>query len=579
MSREGPLERARSYFEYANAHPVITAWRAKAQEDYGFYDGDGQWEPEILQQLQERGQAAITVNKIKPLVNFLSGVEIQTRFRMAFRSHSGRVEDDRLAKALTHLGYFVQEHQDIPYKASLKFRDSLITGLGWSQLYKDKHGIAYEQVHPLNMVFDPDDLSPNLSAMQFVARLRWYAIEEAKRLWPRESSYWNNLFHASPQSGSTSGEANFRQASSLDLYTSGDGGSGSRVLVVEVQYKDYDTAYAGFDGQGRMFQTFSKQEAWELDPTGAFDKTTAARIQRVLFTGDRLLEHGPLRPAIPNLPDFTYIPIVWSRRLNGVPDGWLSSMKDLQRESNYRRAKLVNNLSSFRAEVEANAMPGMSVDQIREELKRPDSILLKTPGTVLNIQSNIPLAQGQFEMLMQVDRELQQVSGIHDDALGKPTNAESGVAIEKRQVNSVRSQVFAFDNLRLMKKREGRLLLHYFQGGGDTFLEAQILDENEKETILLNAVRYVDGQRVMFNDIRTLPLSIYVEEVPDFESSAEEQQANLVALLGNAHAPLIMQSPLFMKRLGIRDYESLANEMQQVMAKDTALNQETAIPS
>lgn len=563
-----PLERARDYFEYANAHPVITTWRTKAREDYGFYDGDGQWEESVLWELHQRNQAAVTINKIKPLVDFLSGVEIQTRFQFAFRSHSGREQDDRLAKALTHLGYFIQEDQNIPYQSSLKFRDCLITGIGWSQLYKDHHGITYESVHPFNVVFDPDDLSPNLENMQFVGRMRWLPVEEAKRLWPKEKAYFESLFAQAPQVGSSTGELGMRQSTAVDMYTSGDGGTGSRVLVVEVQYKDYKDAYQGFDQQGLMFETFSKQMAWELDPKGSFQKIPAAQIQRVLYTGDCLLESGPLRPVIPNLPDFTYMPVVWSRRTSdGVPNGWIAGMKDVQREMNYRRAKLINNLSSFRAEVDADALPGLTVEQIRDELKRPDSVLIKTPNSLLNIQSNMPLAQGQFEMLMQADRELQQVSGIHDDALGKPTNAESGVAIEKRQVNSVESQRFAFDNLKYAKKREACLLLSYLQGGGDTFMEVQILDDEEQESILLNVVRMINGQRIVLNDVRTLPLGVYVEETQN-KSTAEEQQANLIALLGNAHAPLIMKSPKFMKRLGIRDYEELANEMQAIMQQE-----------
>ncbi|PFW92924.1 hypothetical protein AWC38_SpisGene25740, partial [Stylophora pistillata] len=286
---------------------------------------------------------------------------------------------------------------------------------------------------------------------------------------------------------------------------------------------------------------------------------------RVLFSGEALLEYGPLEPVLPDLPDFTYIPCLWTRRFeDGVPEGWLSVMKDIQRESNYRRTKLVNNLNSFKAVIDSDAFQGKTPEQVRQELKRPDSVLIKTPGSMLDIESNQGLAAGQFEMLERGDYELQQVSGIYDDALGKETNAQSGVAIQQRQINSVRNQVFAFDNLRMMKKREAKLLLDLIQGGGDEFMEAQILTEEERETILLNVVREVQGEKVVFNDIRTLPLSIYVEEVPDFESSLQEQQEALQALLGNANASLIMQSPLFMKRMGIRDYEELAAEMKQL---------------
>ena len=76
---------------------------------------------------------------------------------------------------------------------------------------------------------------------------------------------------------------------------------------------------------------------------------------RSLFTADILLEHAPLNPNLPDLPDFTYIPTLWTRIFeSGIPDGWVSVMKDVQRESNYRRAKLIYNLNSFRAVVDAD---------------------------------------------------------------------------------------------------------------------------------------------------------------------------------------------------------------------------------
>ena len=357
-----------------------------------------------------------------------------------------------------------------------------------------------------------------------------------------------------------------RQQGYVDLYASGNGGSGSRIMVVEVQYKKKTKAYQGIDIQGHPFKTFNEEEADQLTSSKAgLEEVNATQIMRCVFTGEALLEYGPLEPRLPDLPDFTYLPCLWTRRYeDGVPEGWLSVMKDIQRESNYRRTKLVNNLNSFRAIIDSDAVVGKTPEEIRQELKRPDTVIMKTPGSILEIESNQGLAPGQFEMLQRGDQELQQVSGIYDDALGKQTNAESGVAIERRQVNSVRNQVFAFDNLRMMKKREARMMLDLIQGGGDEFIEAQILTDDEHEQILLNVVREVKGEKIIFNDIRTLPLSIYVEEVPDFESSLQEQQEALQALLGNANASLIMQSPLFMKRMGIRDYEALANEMKQL---------------
>ena len=41
------------------------------------------------------------------------------------------------------------------------------------------------------------------------------------------------------------------------------------------------------------------------------------------------------------------------------------------------------------------------------------------------------------------------------------------------------------------------------------------MTEQERERIILNLVREIDGKKKIFNDIRTLPISLYIEEVPD----------------------------------------------------------------
>lgn len=566
------LDQAKEYFDYARKHPSLEAYREKVQEDFGFYDGTGQWSQHVLNQLAARGQSPITVNKIKNLVNYMSGMEIQTRFRTGFRSHSGKDKDDLLAKALTHLGYAIQENQDMPYKASLQFRDALITGLGWGNIYRDPQNgeIKWDYVDPLSVFYDPDDLSPAMDEMSFVARTRWFTIFQAKQLWPKHAKYFDEVFETSPNARSVSGELAQRQGDDFELYRSGDGNVGSRILVVEVQHKEMQQSFSGVDHQGHHFQTFNVEEAEALndfETHGEITELPATQIIRTLYTGERLLEYAPLEPRLPNLKDFTYIPCLWTRRhSDGVPDGWISVMKDLQRESNYRRTKLVNNLNSFRAVVDVEALgAGKTVDKVREEIKRPDSVIMKSGKGDIKVESNQSLAKGQFDMLMRGDQELQQVSGIFDEALGKETNASSGIAIKHRQLNSVRNQVFSFDNVRLSKKRVARMMLDLIQGGGDEFLESHILTDNEKETILLNVVKEVGGKRVVLNDIRTLPLSIYVEEVPDFESFSQEQTAALEALLNNPNATLILQSPALMKRLGIRDYQELSSEMQEIM--------------
>jgi hypothetical protein len=72
---------------------------------------------------------------------------------------------------------------------------------------------------------------------------------------------------------------------------------------------------------------------------------------------------------------------------------------------------------------------------------------------------NTDLATSQVAVMEQAGRDIQDVLGIFDEAMGKESNAQSGAAIQQRQLASTLNQMFAFDALRRLKKRLGAQLL------------------------------------------------------------------------------------------------------------------------
>ena len=563
-SKQDALDKAQNYWQRANLHPSILEWRPEAINSFGFYDGSGQWLPNDVRIVESRGQKPLTVNIIQGRIDSLSGVEIQSRFRVACQNDSGNPESDRLAKALTHYLYFIQQDQQIPHKGSLKFRDMLICGIGWSNLYKENGIFYYDYVHPFNIIPDPDDLSPQYDNMKFVCRKRWMEPNMVKKIWPRASQF---IDFSNPDLCQTvySPELMDRNSNYTNI-TNYTGYEQSRVLVCEVQYKEPKKAYSGIDYQGYYFETFDEEKAEALTHSSKdITETDSYRILRSLFIDDVLLEHGPLNPDVPNLQDFTYIPCVWKRRFRtGVPYGLLEAMKDIQRDANVRITKALYLANSSRMVIKGE-LPPQTANQLSEQLKKPDSVLILPTDTEYDLKENAPLSEVHLKILQEYELMAQRVTGIYDDLMGRETNASSGVAQRQRQINSVRNNVFAFDNFADMKQREAKFLLSLIQGSGEQNILTQILTEEEREVIILNLTRTIKGKEYIFNDVRTLPISLYVEEVPDFSSSLEENRAALENLLSNPNAMFIMQSPELMKRLGIRDYEKLSAEIKSAL--------------
>jgi hypothetical protein len=351
----------------------------------------------------------------------------------------------------------------------------------------------------------------------------------------------------------------------------------NRVLVVEVQRKVPHKAYKGIDGEGRPFETFSLDTAEMLSASSCrgrsqdIETVESTRILRTLFMGDTLLEHAPLDFALPGSTDFSLIPVVFQRRFKtGVPYGLLESMKDIQRDCNVRVTKSVYAINSSQLVFEGNPLPGADLNRLKQELKAMDSVIILPKDSKYQLSSNGRLGEEQLKIVELYLNLIQRVTGIHDDMLGMKTNATSGIAQNIRQVNSVRNNVFAFDNFSQMKKRESLFTLGMLQSGDEENLAVQILTPEEHKTMVLNLTRTMRGrggklEKVILNNVRTLPLSLYIEEVPDYKSTFEEQRATFESLLSNAHAHWMMLSPELLRRLGVRDPERIAGEMRQAL--------------
>ncbi len=565
-SRQNELQTAQSLWTRGDTHLSLQTYRQKAIEAYGFFDGSTQWRPEDLAVLSSRGQYPMTINLIQGKINSLCGAEIQSRIRSACRNSSGDPRMDELALALTHVLFFVQEHERMSYKGSRKFKDMLISGMGWSNIYHENGMIYYENVHPFNMIPDMDDLDPDFEKMRFAGRKRWLSPDMIVKTWPRVAQYidFNSKDFLASQ---TSYSPEIMDRSSISTsYSTYTGDNTNRNLVCEIQRKVPKKAYWGIDKQGFYFETFDDDKAEEMAAAPSdIHEMSSNRIIRTLFIGDYLLETGPLDPDLPSRKDFTYIPAVWERRFSdGVPYGLLDPMKDVQRDINVRQTKAIYLQNSSRLIVKADELtPGMTPLQLENNLKKQDSVILLPKECEYELRDNAPLSEAQLKMYDKYDIILQRITGIFDDFQGAQTNASSGVAQKQRQQASIRNNVFAFDTFSEMKQREAKVILSMIQGGDYENLLSQIITEDEVQTIVLNMVREVKGKKHIFNDVRTLPLSLYIEEIPDFSSSIEENQAVLEQLMANPRADIIMSSPELLKMFKVRDYQKISDHFKE----------------
>ncbi|MBI1362705.1 MAG: hypothetical protein GC134_01870 [Proteobacteria bacterium] len=553
------LKRVKGYFEEAVQAPAYRTWLADAKKAWAFYDGE-QWTADEVQKLEEYGQAPIVINKIAPKVDNVAGTEIASRTRIIYRSRSGEAGEEETAKALSDLALYVAERSEQAIELSNMFKAGLITGVAWLDVGiedGEEGAVVFNRYeNEMQVVWDSAATRQDYSDARFVCRERWLDEEEVKRLFPETA---DSLLSTTSAEERTRFGA--RPLGEDVIYFNSD-----RKLwrVIEVQYKQTEKLYRVRTVTGEPVLTFDKAEARQINAEDTLDVTYAPRVHVAYYSGNVLLGHEPL-PYLHNR--FTLIPYLFKRdRKTGAPYGLVRTAIDPQRELNKRRSKAMHLLNTAQVIADVDAVD--DPDMLAREAARPDGMILKRPGKDLRIIRNTDLAASQVSVMEKAALDIQEVMGVFDEAIGRHTNATSGVAIQTRQMASNTNQMFAFDALRRTKKMLGLTVLALIRQYFTNEMTIQITDNLSAPRLVRlnqplrdeqgNTMLRDDGKPVILNDVRTGIFDIHVEEVTDALSSRELELSQL-QLLMQAGVPVPPQ--MLVEASTLRNKEQLIREL------------------
>ncbi len=533
------LAKVKGWFEGAVNSKAYTAWREEAKTSWDFYDGV-QWTAEEVDKLAELGQGAVVINKIAPKIDNLAGTEVAGRTRVVYRSRSGDRGEELAARVLSDLALYVAERSDQALEISNVFRAGLVGGIGWLDIGVEESAegiVVFARAEDeFAVAWDPLSRRPDYSDARFVARERWMTRDEVEVLFGEKGKAVERII----------GLEDYRVIGTAAPYALGRGARGDEVgyydaqremyRIVEVQYREPAKQWRLRLADGRLVGTFDKAKL-RLRGAVVEDIATVPRVHVAYFAGDVLLDNKPLAYEHNS---FTLVPFVYKRhRSDGRPYGLVRAALDPQRELNKRRSKAMHLLNTAQVIADIDAVEDPNT--LAREAARPDGIILKRAGKDLRILRNTDLAVGQVQVMEQAGRDIQDVIGVYDEAIGKPSNATSGVAIQQRQMAGQMNQMFAFDTLRLLKKQLGVQVLGLVR---QYFTEEMVIKITDNlgagRLIRLNqpvigpdgkVVKGPDGKPVVFPDLNNGQFDVVVEEVKDVLSARELEAAQLEMLL------------------------------------------------
>lgn len=435
--------------------------------DEDFYDNI-QYTEEDAQTLRDRGQLPLVYNVISASIDWVLGTE--KRARADFKVLPRRKAQAKPAERKTQLMKYLSDVNRSPFHRSRAFEDAVKVGIGWLEdgiQDEDEDEPLYSRYESWrNILWDSASTEMDLKDARYVFRSKWVDLDIACAIFKNRRSMLERSASESvdyQQMDQYGDEAMDQLELSLDsrgTSTTTDRLTGyqrRRVRITEawITIPTNCDRISGGTFRGEVYDPFSPGHQDELDSGEATTKKKMTnRMHVAIFTPVGMLwfSESPYRHN-----RFPFTPI-WGfkRGRDGMPYGLIRRMRDIQQDINKRASKALYILSTNKVIMDEDALPkGTSIEEFRDEVSRPDAILLKRKGSEMTIDNDRADMQHHLEFMSRGISLIQSASGVTDENMGRQTNATSGIAIGKRQDQGAMATAKLFDNLRFTAQVQG----------------------------------------------------------------------------------------------------------------------------
>lgn len=417
-----------------SALAATSEWRKAAAEDFAFMQGK-QWQDGDLKKMREAGRPAITINRIRPVINLLCGYASQNETEPDFLPRSE--EDDRISRVAKGITKYCLDRANYQRNKGKCFRDKIICGLAnyWVHYefdYAKLDGeIRIDRVSPFDVFVDPECSQEDLSDAQYIGRYSWESPSKLKQVYPDKAVEIDTLSHKFDDTELETGSFETINGEALwysDKYR--------KVRVVQYWYKEYKTKRIFMTQNGVVDENnplYVVLMAMGKEPTSIPD----TQIRYATFSDNVLLEEGesPYKHnKFPLVRDYCYYTgeLVDDER---EPAGVVRDIKDAQRETNKNRSQRMHVVNQQTLGVKY--WQGPVTEQFKNTVKKYGT----TPGANIYMPPGVTFTDGTPAMDSAINMNLEQqssndfyaISGITPESLSGSVGNMSGKAIDLRQ--------------------------------------------------------------------------------------------------------------------------------------------------
>lgn len=533
------MSQALAFFDEAEELSLESRTLSERCRDY--YDHK-QWTSREAGILRSRKQPVITRNRIKPKVDYLKGIELQTRTDPEAAPRTP--QDEEAAQAATDAVRYVYDKNNFPKKKSEVFENLVIEGTGGVEVFckpgsDGELEICINRFHWDRLGYDPHSRELDFSDSLYRYGVVWMDYDRALERYPKGTEVLSGtIAHESTISSTYDDAPRLRWADAARL----------RVRICKLEYRHGD-------------------EVWVCEFT----------------RGGFLVEPEPSPyNCSKGKPDWSIIMQSSHVDREGNRYGYVKPWLDIQDEINKRASKHLH-LVSVR---QTYSTEGASEDiqKLKSELAKPDGHLKFQRGEYgkdFGVLPTMDQAGAQFQLLQEAKQEIDTV-GVNAAMAGVDERQLSGNAIRKLQQGASTELKPLFEAISQFDTNVCRAVWNRIKQfwtaerwiritGDDASpqwigLNVPVLDEATGEVVSIQ------------NNLAEVDVDFSMTEVPDTVNSQQEQFEALTAIYPTipdqqkaaAFELLVESSTLRNKKKVLErlkgDQDQAANDLQKRLA-------------
>lgn len=447
------------------------------RQNYAAYHNQpgGVWSKEDVAKLREEGRPVLEINKIKPIVNMILGLEINNPLMM--RVYAEQSEDLPLATGLDTLGNWWWYQLEGSDRRAEMFaagvigkRGHLILGMDTDKLIPSLVMRAADGLHvhidPGSVAYNPDEDA------EYMISEAWFGESVAQTLYPGHAREIKDLIQRRrlDEGDQTAFPSGFQKKEHWaadydpDLMARVDH-RGGRLQALEHYKRSTEIVFRLWDPETRLMEDFKtareQQEAAdtiarenpEIAPRLVSYRLKTKKMRKSVLLGGKILVEPPKDS---NLPPEIEFPIV-TFRAHHFGDLTTSVVDDLIDPAKQHNVTHTNILHIMQSVAHAGWLLPEQSHVTKEHMEEVGS---KTGGVIEynypfkpeRIEpGNVPIAQ--MANLGYTDEQLKEISGANEALRGiAPANVESGYGVDLLQRQSLAVLAVLYKNLERSEK-------------------------------------------------------------------------------------------------------------------------------